>query len=103
MAVEELGRVAHRVRGDGALALDVELRVDSGTGPPQSSAQVKNSNQKGRFSYMFRPKGMPIRPREPGLWPLPWRARGGFVLKVHQVRQLHLLLAPRGGSNGCRR
>ena len=51
------------------------LRVDSGERTTSKFRLVNSENQKGRFSYMFSPKGMPTFPREPSPWPLPWRER----------------------------
>ncbi len=56
------------------------LREDSGESTTSKLRRVKNSNQKGRFSYMFSPKGMPMRPRTPLPFPLPWRARSFLYL-----------------------
>ena len=55
--------------------LRYSLREDSGERTTSKFSLVKKVNQKGRFSYMFSPKGMPMRPREPS--PPPCRGEHG--------------------------
>ena len=56
------------------------FREDSGESTTSKFSLVNRSYQKGRFSYIFSPKGMPIRPREPSPFPLPSMASRRWYL-----------------------
>ena len=97
MAVEQLGGVAHRVRGDGALALHIQLPAGLRREDHLEIQAGEQLKQKGRFSYMFRPKGMPMRP---GSRPLSLALEGAelCVFIAHQVGQVGGLLPQRAGA-----
>ena len=75
--------------------LRYSFREDSGERTTSKFRWVNSSNQKGRFSYIFSPKGMPILPREPSPFPLPWRARSlAYLYRIRSGRWLGS--SPRG-------
>jgi hypothetical protein len=98
MAVEQLGRIAHRIRGDGVLALEVEL---SGGLRREDHLKVEPGEEgepEGEIFVHIEAKGNAYPSPGPVPVALPLQSPKFFILIGHKVGQLDLLLAQGAGA-----
>ncbi len=98
VAVEQLGGVAHRVRGDGVLSLQVELPGGLGGEDHLEVEPGEEGEPEGQVLVHVQAEG--DADAAPGAVALPLALHGPelLVLVVHQVGHLHLLLAQGAGA-----
>ena len=98
MAVEELGGIAHRIRGNGTLALQVELAGGFGREDHLEVQLGEEGEPEGEIFVHIQSEG--DADASPGTVTLAHALKGAelFVLEVHEIGELHPLLAQRTGA-----
>ena len=103
MAVHQLGGIAHRVGGDGALALDVELTAGL-RGEHHVEVQLgEEFKPEGQvFIHIQREGNADLSPAAVALTHAVHGAQL-LILVLHEVGHVLLLAAQRAWNSGCRR
>ena len=98
MAVEQLGRIAHRIRGDGVLALEVELPGGLRREDHLKVEPGEEGEPEGQVFVHVQAKG--DADAAPGAVALPFALQSAELLVFigHQIGVLHLLLAQGAGA-----
>lgn len=103
MAVEQLGGVTHGVRGDCALALEIELAAGLGGEDHPEIESCEQLEPEGEVLIHIQAEGNTDSPSGAISLPRPMEGAEVVVFVAHQVGQMAGLLPQRTGAPGCRR
>ena len=103
VAVEQLGRIAHGIRGDGVLALQIELAGRFGREDHLKVQPGEEGEPEGQVLVHVQTEGNADPAADAAAVPLALHGAELFVLVIHQVGVFRLFLAQGAGAAVARK